>query len=192
MGLDALLAELTRTAHAEEERIRADGNARETSILRAGEEAVRIRRESELARITAAEREAVRRDTAAAEQSHRIQLLETRARLMGEVFARAEAALADADGSRYQEAIPALVRATLPYLEGQHSVLRCRADVASAVQAACGCTSGIKVEGSPDFEAGVLGETRDGAVTVDNRLVSLLERRREDLAIELARRLESS
>ena len=190
MSLHALLAEITRSAEAEEDRIRREASTREGEILQACEVAIASRRASELTRITDAGNRAVARDTAAAEQASRLAVLEARSRLMTTVFARAAAELERADASRYRDAIPWLVKATLPYLEGRTAVLRCRPDVAPAVQAACDGASTIAVECAPDIGAGLLGETRDGTLMVDNRLATLLDRRRDDLGIELARRLE--
>ena len=192
VGLDAFLAELARAADAEEARIRAAADARVASVLDAGRAAIERRREAELARLTAVEQGHVNRAIAGVERSTRVAVLEARARLMATILARAEAELVRADGPRYIATVPALVEATLPYLEGRPSVLRCRPDVACVVQGACPRESGIEVVVSPDHDAGVLGETRDGDLLVDNRLVSLLARRREDLAIKLAQQLEAS
>ena len=192
MGLDAFLAELARTAEAEEARIRAEAEVRANTVLHDVREAIARRRETELSRIAADQQRNLSRETASVERATRLAVLEARAQLMATIFARAEAELARVEGPRYIATIPALVEATLPYLEGRPSMLRCRPDVAFAVQEACRSESGVEVVASPDHEAGVLGETRDGDLLVDNRLISLLARRREDLAIKLARRLETS
>ena len=192
VSLDAFLAELTRSAESEEARIRAEADARVTTVLRAGLEAIERRREAELARITAGERGSVNRETAAVERSTRLGVLEARAQLMATIFARAEADLAKTEGPRYATTIPALVQATLPYLEGRTSTLRCRPDVAIAVRDALGGGSDVEIVAAPDCEAGVLGESRDQELLVDNRLVTRLVRRREELAIKLAQRLEES
>lgn len=191
VGLDAFLAEVVRTAEAEEARIRAEAEVRANTVLHDGREAIARRREAELSRIAAEEQRNLSRETASVERATRLAILEARAHLMATIFAGAKADLVKAEGWRYLTTIPVLVEATLPYLEGRPSTLRCRPDVAAAVQGACASESSVEVCVSPDCEAGVLGQTLDGDILVDSRLISLLARRREDLAIRLAQRLET-
>lgn len=192
MSLDALIAELTRTAEAEAARIRADAAGRADAIRRTGEAEIERRRAAEGARLEELERRAVARETAAAARANRLAVLQARGGVLAEVFARAEATLAAAEATRYRDGIPALVGATVPYLEGVPSVLRCRPDVIAAVRAACDGAVATEVVAAADAEAGLLGESRDGTLVVDNRLRALLARRRDELSVALARRLEES
>jgi len=190
VSLDALITELTRAAEREAEQLATDARARAWEIERNGMEEANRRRESELDRLAEAHRRAVARETADAERADRLALLEARARILDDVFARAGTLLAGAEAERYRRALPGLVAATLRYLEGAPAVLRCRPDAARAVRALCEGRPDVQVEEASDAEAGLLGEARDGRLVVDNRLSALLARRRAELSVAVARRLE--
>jgi vacuolar-type H+-ATPase subunit E/Vma4 len=54
----------------------------------------------------------------------------------------------------------------------------------------CDGAPDLQVEEAADADAGLLGETLDGRLVVDNRLSALLARRRAELSVAVARRLE--
>jgi vacuolar-type H+-ATPase subunit E/Vma4 len=190
VSLEVLIAELTRAAEQEAGRIRTSAVERASLIERTAQERARQRRDTELARLDSAQRLAVARDTAEAVRANRQALLQARSRLLEQVFARAAATLADMEAPGYRQGIPFLVQATLRYLEGTPSELHCRSDIASEVEAHCRNSTQVRVLPSADATAGLLGQSRDGRIVVDNTLPALLARRRSELAVEVARRLE--
>jgi len=185
-----LITELTRAAEQEAEQIRSAAVEEVRRIERNAEEQARQRRDLEHGRLEAAHRLAVARDTAAAVRANRQALLEARARLLDQVFARAAVLLSGATAARYQEGIAGLVMATTRYLEGIPAELCCRPDVASNVEELCGNVEHLRMVESRDHDAGLLGRSGDGRIVVDNTLPALLARRRAELEVAVARRLE--
>lgn len=185
-----LIAELARAADEEADQIRSAAIEQVRLIEQTAEERARQRRDTEHARLEAAHRLAVARDTATAVRANRQALLEARARLLDQVFARAAGLLSVIEAARYQEGLPALVQATVRYLEGTPAELRCRPDISSRVQSLCNGTPQVRVLASGDADAGLLGQSGDGRIVVDNTLPALLARRRGELEVAVARRLE--
>jgi vacuolar-type H+-ATPase subunit E/Vma4 len=190
MSLEVLIAELTREAEREADQIRSAAVEQARLIQHTAEDQARQRRDTELARLEASHRLAVARDTAAAVRSNRLALLEARYRFLDQVFARAAAMLTGTDAARYRAGIGALVGATTRYLEGTPAELRCRPDVSAAVVALSDRSEQVRVVPSDDANAGLLGRSTDGRIVVDNTLPALLARRRAELEVAVARRLE--
>ena len=134
MGLDALIAELTRTAEAESEAMLSAARARALAIQRAANEDATRRREAGLRHLADANRRALARETAAAERENRLTVLAARAQALDAVFARATELLMATDAARYRDGVGALVDSTLKYLEGAPAILRCRPDVAVTIR----------------------------------------------------------
>lgn len=189
MSLDALIAELTRTADAESKAILSAAEARAGAIRKAGEDAALRRRESGLARLADANHRALARETVAAERENRLVVLEARARLLDEILTRAAELLAATESACYRAGVGTLVESTLRYLEGTPSILRCRSDLAECVVQHSALPD-VRVEVSDQAAAGVLGTSSDGTLVVDNTLPTHLARRRATLSIALAVRLE--
>jgi vacuolar-type H+-ATPase subunit E/Vma4 len=190
VSLDVLIAELTREAEREADQIRSAAVEQARVIEQTAAEQGRLRRDTERARLEAAHRLAVARDTAAAVRSNRLALLEARYRLLDQVFARAAALLSGADAARYREGVPVLVGATTRYLEGTPAELRCRPDISAEVEARCNGSAQMRVFPSDDANAGLLGASSDGRIVVDNTLPALLARRRAELEVAVNQRLE--
>ena len=192
MSLDRLLALLTGTAEAEAEALLAAARGRAAEIDRDSEARVRRRRETELARMAETRRRAVARDTAAAEHEHRNTLLLERARILERVFEQAASRLVTMGVARYQAGLDHLVDSTLRYLEGMPAVLECRPDVEPLVRNRCHDVPAIRIQGSAAAAAGIRAASADGAIVVDNTLPALMTRRREELSVALAARLEEA
>lgn len=189
MAVEQLLAALERDAATQAERLRAEARGRATAIIARAAADVDRRRELALVRLDREQRVAMAREIMTAERTLREQVLAARAEVLERVFAEATRRLETAAIDVWGSIAPGLVADTLAYLEGHAAVLRCPAD---ATQMIAGATDGkpVTVQAGPTNLPGVLGERGDGRVVVDNTLPGRLARMRDDLAIELSRRLE--
>lgn len=192
MSIDSLLAQLERDAQAESAALMSAAQKRAQEILsRADAETLRRRREA-LSRREEAGRRAVACETAAAARRYRETRLLERARVLDQIFAEAEQDLHTASAERYQRLLPALMRATLRFLEGTPAVVHCRPEITAAVEQLRADRIDVLIRPGADAAAGILGESADGAVMVDNTLPALLRRRRAELAVAVAARLEAT
>jgi vacuolar-type H+-ATPase subunit E/Vma4 len=192
MAIEALLAVIEREAAAEAERIHVEARRQARELeARAAAEADR-RRAQAFGRLEAEGRGRLRRELAGIERRGREATLLARARLLERVFAEADRTLAVLPLARYHHRLEALVEETLRYLEDRPAVLSCPPDAAARLGEIAAARPGAVVEPREDARAGVVGRSRDGAVTVDNTLSARLQRRRDDLAVALAARLEEA
>lgn len=192
MSIDALLELLERDAQTEAAQLVFEAQQQADAILaRAGAELQR-RRAEELGRLEEAGRRAVACETATAAQRYRESRLRERAQVLDRVFAEAEAELRTAGADRYRELLPGLMRATLWFLEQTPVVVHCRPEIAAQIEGLRAGHEDVTVRPSGEAAAGVLGESADGAVAVDNTLPALLRRRRAELEVAVAARLEAT
>jgi len=189
MSIDALLLHLEGDAGAEATRIRDAAQAAASDIIARAEADMARTRALHLERVGAERRAAGERDVAAARARAREQFLRVRATVLDRVFDRASALLATTSAERYASSVGNLARDAGRYLEGEPALLRCPPDAAAAVREAARDLPDVTVEPS-QVPAGVTGASADGRVLVDNSLPALLARRRADLAIGLAARIE--
>jgi len=191
MSIDALLLHLEEDARREAARLTADADARAADVVARAEADVARRRALYLERVAAERRSAGQRQVAAARAEARERFLRARATVLDRVFDRAVAMLEATAGARYAGRVEHLALDAARYLEGEPAQLRCPPDAAPAVRRAVRGLVDLSV--APEtMAAGVTGASMDGRVLVDNTLPALLSRRRADLAIALAARIEAS
>jgi vacuolar-type H+-ATPase subunit E/Vma4 len=190
MAVETLLQTLEQAATAQADHTLAEARARAEALVRDATVDAERRRALVLDEVRARARLASDRAFAEATRALKERLLSARTAVVAQVLARAGARLSTLEGSAYPWRIEPLVESTLAYLAGAPAALSCRPDVAARVEAASAGRGEIEISASPEAAAGVLGRSADGRVTVDNTLVALLERRRPELAIAIARRIE--
>ena len=189
MSIDALLERLTQDAEAQARELVAAALER-ARALEAATEAERAERlERDLGQVDASARQAVARETAIAERAQRLRRLEERARVLDLVFARAEELLRHAPVASYEHALEPLLEATTRYVEGPVR-LRCPADAAPRLGELVGSKAAVALLPDPDAAAGILAESDDGRVRIDNTLVARLTQRLDDLAPALLVQIE--
>lgn len=191
MSIDALLLHLEEDATREAARLRGAADEAAAEIVARAEADAARRRALHLERVAGDRRSAGERQVAAARATARDQFLRVRAALLDRVFARATALLDSTPADRYAANVGALAGDAARYLEGAPAVLECPADAAAALAEAARGLPNITVRAAP-VAAGVTGTSADGRVVVDNSLSALLARRRPELAIGLAARIEGS
>jgi vacuolar-type H+-ATPase subunit E/Vma4 len=189
MALDILLARLEAEAREEAEAIAASAEAEAARILGRAEADVQRRRLLHVERLEAEGRAALGRELAAAVHEHRTRFLTTRAETLERVFTRAAELLRTLSAERYRERLPALVLATLRYLDDTGAIVTCRPELKDVVQGAVAAWPGASVAADPDALPGLLARSASGSVVVDNTLPALLARQRDDLAIAVAGRI---
>lgn len=192
MSIDALLELLERDAHVEAEKLVSAAQERAQEILTRADAETQRRRAAELDRLEEAGRRAVACATAAAARRFRESRLQERARVLEQIFAEADQELRTASADRYQLLVPGLMRATLQFLEGTPAVVCCRPEIAAQVEQLRAERTDVTVRPSGEAAAGILGESADGTVVVDNTLPALLRRQGAELAVAVAARLEAT
>ena len=189
MSIDALLLHLEEDATREAARLRGAAEDAAADILARAEADAARRRALHLERIGAERRSAGERQVAAARSRAREQFLQVRSGVLDRAFDRATALLREMAAADYQPSIGRLGQDAARYLEGDAAVLRCPPDAAAALADAVRGVPGLAIEPA-DVPAGVTARAADGRVEVDNSLPALLARRRAELAIGLAARIE--
>ncbi len=190
MALETLLQTLEQAAAAQADRTLAEAKAEAAALIRDATAEAERQRALVLEEVRARARLASDRAFAEETRALKERLLSARTAVVDRVLARAGARLSTLEGSAYAWRVERLVESTLAYLAGAPAALSCRPDVAAQVESAAAGRGEIEISATPEAAAGVLGRSADGRVTVDNTLVALLERRRPELAIAVARRVE--
>jgi vacuolar-type H+-ATPase subunit E/Vma4 len=192
VSLETLLAQLTDTAEQEADGLLKSARERALAIDRESEERISRRRSTEGARLEDEQRRAVARETAAAEQEHLRSVLQERVQVLDRILERAKTRLGSMSAPQYAAAIPKLVASSLEYLEGLPVIVQCRPDAEPLVRQLCGDFPEVQVQPDCTAPAGIRAESADGRVLVDNTLPALLSRRRDELSVMLAARLEAA
>jgi vacuolar-type H+-ATPase subunit E/Vma4 len=191
VSIDALLALLARDAEADAANLVSAAESQARELLSRADAATQRRREDALHRLEETRRQAVSCETAAAARQYRELRLLERARVLDRIFAEAERELRTASAGRYERHLPILMRATLRYLEGTPAVISCRPEIIARVEQLCAQQTDVSVRANDQAVAGILGESANGAVAVDNTLPALLRRREKELVVAVAARLEA-
>jgi len=190
-SLDALLVALERDAAAEATRLVSQAE-QQAGEIRARAVAEQTRRRAEVTgRIEAEGRREVARAAATASRRFLESRLRERARVLEQIFGEAAVELGAAGPDRYRALLPGMIQETLRFLAGTPAVLTCRPEIAAEVEAALPGESGVTIHASSDAAPGILGQSAEGGVVVDDTLPALLRRRQAELAIALAVRLEA-
>lgn len=189
MAIEALLQHLEDGAAAEVARLALEAEEAAAATLAQAEAEAARRRELHVARMGEERRAALERRVAGARAEARARFLEARGHALARVHDRAAALLAGAPAARYASLARPLAREALDCLEGGAAELECPADAAAVLADAAAGRVGVAVRAT-GRAAGVLARSADGRVEVDNTLPALLARRRGELMIKLAARLE--
>lgn len=185
MALADLIARLEHDADAA---VRALGEEADAEA-RAIDEAARQERDRRMTRLVTERREvrqaALRQELYDRRRALRGQELEAREALVERVLARARALFDEATGTEaYRGALRERCTEALSYLEGVPCLVRCRpADV--PVIASLGGRDEVTVEGDERVGPGLVVESLDGSVTIDQTLDARLTRMAGHLAMEL-------
>lgn len=190
-SLDALLEALERDAAAEAAGLASQAEQQATEIRARAVTEQNRRRAEATGRIEAEGRREVARAAAAASRRFLESRLRERARVLDRIFGEAALELGAAGPDRYRALLPGMIGETLRFLVGTPAVLTCRPEIAAEVEAALPGESGVTVHASSDAAAGILGQSAEGGMVVDDTLPALLRRRQAELAIALAVRLEA-
>lgn len=189
MSIDALLLHLEEDAGREAARLRQEAETHGADLVARAEADAARQRALHLDRVAAQRRTEHERQLAAARVQAREQFLGVRSDVLDGVFAGASSLLARMPIDRYAGSVGTLAADAARYLEGSPAALQCPPDAAAVVTTAVQGLPTLTVA-SADVPAGVTGRSADGRVVVDNTLVAILARRRADLAIGLAARIE--
>jgi len=189
MSIDALLRHLEEDAGREAARVRQEADTRGADLVARAEADAARQRAMHLDRLAAQRRAEHARRLAAARVQARAQFLGVRLDVLDGVFAGASALLTRMPIERYAGSVGTLAADAARYLEGAPAALQSPPDAAAAVAAAVQGLPNLTVAPA-EVPAGVTGRSADGRVVVDNTLVAILARRRAELAIGLAARIE--
>jgi vacuolar-type H+-ATPase subunit E/Vma4 len=190
VAIDDLLRTLTDEA---EHRATAllEGARTEAARLVAEAEEARARLGAEfLERREAELRRAADRVVAGARRTAAATLLAARESALDRIFQRAEALLLSrAPGAAARACDSAHLQAALDALGGGAAVVHCAPEDVASVRAQLNGMGGIAVVADQSVGVGVRVSSEDGTVTADAQALTLLERRRPEISVELARLL---
>jgi V/A-type H+-transporting ATPase subunit E len=190
MSLDTVAEDIRDEARARAEEIREEGETRATEIVEDAEaDAEEIREEREVAvdrEIEQRREQAISSAKLEAKQAR----LEARRDALADVRSAVEAALVDIDGERRRSLTEALLAAAAEeFDEGESVSVYCRADDQDLLEELLADYDGFGVAGEYDCLGGVVVESEESRVRVNNTFDSILETVWEDNLKELSDRL---
>jgi vacuolar-type H+-ATPase subunit E/Vma4 len=191
MALDHLLASLERDATTEAAALLA--NARTEAASLTAEAAARItrRREATLGTQELALRAAAELAVAQARRAARARVLDARARAIGRVFTAVEERLpAVAVSPPFRGALAARLAAARACIGEGPAAIRCAPGLAPDLRRHIGGAKDLDVRPDPAVPTGFVLASGDGTLEVDETLSARLARRKQELAVEVARALE--
>ena len=190
MSLETVVEDIRDEARARAEDIREDGEERAGEIVaEAEEEAERIveEREREVERQIDQERE---QTLSAAKLEAKQQRLEARRDVLADVREQTEAAIAELDGDEREELTRALLEAAAPEFDDGESVsVHGRGDDEDLLTDVLADYDGWSYAGERECLGGVVVESEESRVRVNNTFDSVLEAVWEDNLKELSDRL---
>jgi vacuolar-type H+-ATPase subunit E/Vma4 len=189
MALAELIARLEEEARTRVAAIQRDAESAVRAIQAAADATIRDETAAYLDRQRLCRQAAHARELAAARRRAHARRLEARRAQIARILecARERAAIAAAS-PRYAQAVAAHARDALSFVDGLQPRVRCDASFAATLQPIVDEHSGatLVVE---DVGPGVVVESADGSVSIDNTLAARLTRAEPSLTIELSRRL---
>jgi vacuolar-type H+-ATPase subunit E/Vma4 len=192
MALSDLIARLEQEAQSRVEAIERDADAEVRAIEVEAEQRVEEITARELAHGRAERHVGLDRERAFARRQARARELEALHHQIRRILNRARALVPEvAASARYATAVAAHLEQALLFVEGLHPRVRCHAACA-AVLAPIVTRCGAHLEIDESVGPGVLVESGDGSVLVDNTLAARLARGESRLTIELARTLRDA
>jgi vacuolar-type H+-ATPase subunit E/Vma4 len=190
MALPDLITRLEQEAHSRVEAIHRGADAEVRAIEEEAERAVAEVMRRHLEREHAGRRATQDRELAAARRHTRGRELEAQHALLARVVARARSLLPEtAESPAYRAVLPRHLDEALSFLQGLHPQVRCQAAFVPVLESAIVEREGARIVIDESVGPGIVAESGDGSVIVDNTLTARLRRVETDLATELARRL---
>ena len=118
-------------------------------------------------------------------------VLEARTRVVDRVLQELRAILPEATATEsYLSSLAGQISDALQYVDGNGAVVRCSTSLAPSVQATVRDRPQIRVEPTTDIDAGFVLAGAEGAVVVDGRLETKVDRLEPTLAIEIQKYIE--
>ena len=188
MALDVLLQVITEESDTEARQLVASARA-EADAIRAAADARSTQRIAEVYAAREAElRQSLEAKRSRALTASRVQVLEARTRFIDQVLASAETQLPGVlERSASAEPLVGLCTEALGYFPAGGARVRLRAALARRLPANLSGSADVVVDDT--VPEGVIVESPDGSVRVDNTLAARLHRQRPLLAIALLRAL---
>ncbi len=183
-------SELRATAKRTAEAILREARATADQLTEEAERSIGNRRE-QLLEAKEAEYTAEARRAVAAEKHAAMELtLMARTRLVDRVLQRVRAQLPEvAGGDAYRSGLPGELERALAFVEGEEIAVRCSTDLVEAVRDTLRAQPGVEVEPDAGLSSGFIVAGDGGAVLVDGRLETRVDRLASALAIEIHWRL---
>jgi vacuolar-type H+-ATPase subunit E/Vma4 len=190
MGVDALIARMTGDAQARMAALRAEADAEVAEFERARSQAASADRSRVLDERRAQRQSAFAAERAQARRRAAARVLAAQHAFVDRIFARAEAlgAAAGAD-ARCLEALPRQLDAVAVHLGGQPATVRCRPELAPALQRCAAALCGVEITVDATLPVGFVAVTGDGRCTIDCTVPALLSALRPRLQAALLARV---
>jgi vacuolar-type H+-ATPase subunit E/Vma4 len=188
MGVDTLIARLEQDAQARIAALQAGADAEIAAIDRECAQGAAMDQSQVLAARRAERQAAFAVEHARARQQAAAQVLAAEYAFVDRVFARAQALAATA-GVRFVEALPRYIEALAGHLGGQAATLRCRPELAEALQRCAGDLGDVTIATDEAMPVGFVAATGDGRCTIDCTLPARLSALRPRLRAALLSRV---
>jgi len=188
MGADTLIARMEQDARSRIAALRADAEAEIAALAQSRAQDAATDQSRVLAARRAERQTAFAVERSRARQRAAARVLTAQHAFVERVFARARALAATAD-ARYLEALPRYVEAVAGHLGGQSATLRCRPEMAAALQRCAAGLHGVDIAADRDLPVGFVATTGDGSCTIDCTLPALLSALRPRLEAALLERV---
>jgi len=193
MGLEQLLAALTREGAENAAAELETGRVEAASIEAAAAERIARRRTLSLRAREAEFRTEAERAVSEARRRSERDLLHARLRLLDRIWARAaELAPAVTGSPAYQQALANDSRQALSYLGAVPAVVQCQPELLPALKAILAPSADLGIEADSAVQAGYRIRALDGSVLVDRTLEQRLAAARPALGPEALRRFEGA
>jgi vacuolar-type H+-ATPase subunit E/Vma4 len=188
VALPDLIARLEADAASEVRAIEADADEAVRAIEAAAGLTIAEATSRHLGTQQQARRLAFQRELSSARRQARARELHARHAQLERILSRARALIPEiAASSEYQRALPVHLDEALAYLERLPSLVRCPATSADVLRPIVARHAGIELVVDDTVGAGVIAESIDGSVSVDNTLAARLARIADRLTVDLAR-----
>ena len=182
MALDVLLQAIAEDGEAEAQRI-LDAASTDAAAIRAAADARADQRCAEAIAARAAQlRAELETGRARRRNEARVEVLLARQRFLDSIVDEADRRLPGILDSAPPGALPGLCREALEFFPSGGARIRCRAGLARQLGETLG---GVPIEVDESVAEGVIAESVDGAVRIDNTLRARLRRRRPELSIAI-------
>jgi len=191
MALADLIARLEQDADSLVQAIRYQADADVRAIEAADTEALAVATAQHLDRRRAERQRALQHELAVRRRAARASELDARGAVFARILERARGMLAEAASSdAYRDALAGHLAEALSYLEGLPCRIRCAPSCEPVLRPLMAGHDDVALEIDDTLGPGLIAETLDGAVVVDNTLGARLARLERQLAVELMREVD--